>query len=322
MLNNIHLHSTSDDKGDTQRPERENRAPDPKWHTCPPIVDLTLAVAQLPGGPGTVTSPTRRAGRGTLRGIGGRAEPSSKTGGKCHFRPRQQRNRVPGFPARAGTPQGRRCRESARRGPEESTNADVPGRCFARRPGVDRRAARHGNGTRPRRAAGRRGAALPGKFAAPEKVRSHRATSGFARRIRAAGTVGTTPVDRRVGVCGIGTVIPGGVVRGHRASRRPEGLPGRAAPERESSDIDSAPRRHERNILLETVPTRGRNLAGGRTQGITPAEELRSSQKEASGIVTTTVRTAIVKERHVLKDNDAPHSLTFQGEGTAPSFPR
>lgn len=153
MLNNIHLHSTSDDKGCAQRPERENRAPDPKWHSCPPIIDLTLVVAQLPGGPGTVTSPTRRAGRGTLRGIGGRAEPSSKTGGKCHFRPRQQRNRVPGFPARAGTPQGRRCRESARRGPEESTSADVPGRCFARGSGIDRRAARHGNGTRPRRTA-------------------------------------------------------------------------------------------------------------------------------------------------------------------------
>jgi len=91
--------------------------------------------------------------------------------------------------------------------------------------------------------------------------------------------VGTTPIDRRVDVCGIGTVIPGGVVRGHRASRRPEGLPGRAAPGRESSDIDSAPRQQEHAILLETVPTRGRNLAGGRTRGITPSEELRSSAK-------------------------------------------
>ena len=182
-----------------------------------------------------------------------------------------------------------------------------------------------GTGTVPGRDVppGSRAAALPGKFAAPGRVRSHCATSCFARRIRAAGTVGTTPIDRRVDVCGIGTVIPGGVVRGHRASRRPEGLPGRAAPERESSDADSAPRQREHAILLETVPTRGRNLAGGRTRGITPSEELRSSAKRGerdrykNHSDGDRERTARSKRQRC-----AAISLKPRGEGTAPSFPR
>jgi len=55
--------------------------------------------------------------------------------------------------------------------------------------------------------------------------------------------------------------------------------------------------------------------------GLHPQRSSGLQQKEASGVVTKTVRTAIVKERHVLRGNDTPHSLTSQGEGTAPSFP-
>ena len=93
---------------------------------------------------------------------------------------------------------------------------------FRPRVGID--SGQCGTGTGIRRDAARsRAAALPVN-SAPGRVRSHCATSRFARRIRAAGTVGTTdrPPRRRL------RHRDGHPRRrgpGHRASRRPEGLP-------------------------------------------------------------------------------------------------
>ena len=134
--------------------------------------------------------------------------------------------------------------------------------------------------------------------------------------------MGTTPVDRRVDACGIGTVIPGGVVRNivlpgalkvYPGERLLNGNRRMLIQRRDSGSTPSFWKPSQQGAA--TLPVAGHG-------GLHPQRSSDLQQKEASEIVTKTIRTAIVKERHVLKDNDAPHSLTFQGEGTAPSFPR
>ena len=165
-------------------------------------------------------------------------------------------------------------------------SADPPDRCFARRPGVDRQTARHGNGTRPRRAVGRD---VPRCFRVNSQHREEPDSTARPPASRGASAPPGTPAPGRP---------PGsaasGMIRGHRASRRPEGLPGRTAPEWESLDVDSAPRQQEHAILIEALPTRDRNLAG--TRMITPSGELRSSQKEVSEVSTKTVQAGLSYE--------------------------